>query len=324
MDAEPVRAHVRGLMDDYKMPIERIATQVGVSRSGVESLLYGASSRVTIDNGQRLLTAHFDLDLLKDSSLVNSVGTRRRVQGLAVIGYGVSAQARLLDRNPQNFHHALCSSVVRADLARAVRELADRLETIPPPIATTSERISVHKARRQAAREGWAPLAAWDDIDNPRDVPATANLPDIEPDPAVIAILLRGVSAIKDFRRVDVYGAILRLLRDGKGPSTIAKLFNSSGSTVNRLIAETKRYEHLAALAERDALTLPLLRQPYYRRIHILPPIDTAATTTESCAPLCSYPGVGELVSRMNTGDVLCLNCRRAVGPFWARVPGAL
>lgn len=322
MDAAPVRAHVQHLMTTYGIPADSIAAQVGVSHGTVRNLLYGngtpPSSRLVAINGQRLLTAHFDLDSLRPGTLINPTGTQRRVQGLVVAGYCVAEQARRLGRG-RDFYHAIMADWVRVELARAVRDLADALETVPPPASTRVQRAAVSKARNMAAQHPeWVPLAAWDDIDNPNASPITASQPDLLPDPEVVARILAGVKSSKGLREVDVYAAITQLAtqlteEDISLAWALSKRLRCNGDIARRLIERAAVYELLVRLDGEGALDFRLLRCPATLRVHVV------AAPDEDPSALCGYRGDAEPVDRY-VGRTLCPWCRLSLGPFWPRV----
>ena len=337
MDAEPVRAHVLHLVKVYGMPDKAIAAQVGVGRWVLRSLFWGnngrpPSQRVVAEHGRRLLTARFDLDVIPATSLVNSTGTQRRIQGLAVAGYGGSEVARRLGKLPPNLHRLMRSPAVTAGLARAVRDLANELETVPPPSGDRFERGAIVKARRHAAHHGWVALAAWDDIDNPEAKPVLPDAPDTEPDEAVIAEALRGTLKLGDLREVDLHAVIRTLLARDEGASLFAKLFNCNGSRAKRLVDLVKLRDLLARLDEHGQLELRFLEHQAGRRtVHVVRPDDPDAETALAEMPiatLCDYKGrpagrgdtsaVDRFVDTFHD-DRLCRSCHRALGPFAPR-----
>lgn len=105
--------------------------------------------------------------LASPGARVSSVGTVRRLRALAVIGYTnayIAERLGLADRCGLNKLIAGRHAHVTASRAAAVSELFDELWDKPGP----SDR-----ARRWAAKHGWAPPMAWDDdsIDYPSAQP---------------------------------------------------------------------------------------------------------------------------------------------------------
>lgn len=342
VDAEPVRAHVRQLMRSYGMPSSAIAAQAGVSNGVLRGLLWGnnhpPSTRLVADNGNRLLAAHFNLDTISATSLINAIGTQRRAQGLSVAGYGYAEVARRLGRDRRNLSNALHSETVSAGLARAVRDLADELEAIPPPSSTRFERAAVVKARRRAERNNWVALAAWDDIDDPDAMPNLVHEPDTEPDEAVIAEALRGTVKLKELREVDLRAVIQEILRRGKGVTLFVELFGCNFSRARRLIEPVRMHNLLTKLDERGQLELCFLRHLSTGVVHVLRPEDPdaeqcevsfaeglAILAEEPIPTLCGYQGRPSARGGASAVDAfvdvfdderLCQRCHRVLGPF--------
>lgn len=114
--------------------------------------------------------ARYDLARLRGHALtVDSTGTRRRIQALHAIGWTWAALAPELgitrsgvgllagNRNPTSY----------ASTAQRVAEVYERLCMVAP-VGSGAKR-----ARTNAARQGWLPPLAWDDIDNPDEKPAS-------------------------------------------------------------------------------------------------------------------------------------------------------
>jgi hypothetical protein len=93
-----------------------------------------------------------------------AVGTTRRLQALAAIGWTVEQihaatgvpMATLSHMQRGNRHH------IRRDLMLAVKAHFAKVSMTPGPSSI---------AKNRAAKLGWAPPLAWDDIDDPNDTP---------------------------------------------------------------------------------------------------------------------------------------------------------
>ena len=94
-----------------------------------------------------------------DSAMVNPVGSIRRLQALAAVGWPLHLLAERLGHSSEP--NLLSAKRIRAGTARRVIALLNDLWDVPGPSSS---------ARIRAARRGWAPPAAWDeeDIDDPR------------------------------------------------------------------------------------------------------------------------------------------------------------
>jgi hypothetical protein len=334
VNADPVRVHLRTLMATYRMPINTIAAQTGVAESTIFRLLYDRKNppaRLVADIGERLRSAHFDLDLINGNAVIDPTGTRRRLRGLAVAGYDIATLAGELNRTPQALRRILASPTVRVDVAREIRDLADRLEAVPPPGGPRR----VAAIQSDAQRRGWACLAAWDDIDDPAAAPSIPGQPDTEPDFVVVEEILSGVDSVRGLREVDIYGAILRLHQRGEGTSMLAKLINCNGSRAARLVERAGLYELMRRLDSEGRLELRFLEHLDSGTVHVVRPADPddegrevsfaegLAILIEAPIPtLCSYQGhptarggastVDQFIDRFADAK-LCRNCHRAL-----------
>lgn len=105
------------------------------------------------------------------------VGTRRRIEALACMGWSMRALSRALGWHQDRLQVLL--SIPGGGVSPANRDriaaLYDELWDKRPPERTRSERISASRPRALAARNGWAPPLAWDD-DTIEDPDATPDL----------------------------------------------------------------------------------------------------------------------------------------------------
>lgn len=182
MDAEPVRAHLRGLMAQG-MGWKRIAHAAGLSASTVYSILYGKlldqpahpehrppRKRVARHVGEALLAVTLDV---ADAVPVDATGTVRRIRALIAIGWPIRRLAAELGIKQSNFRLHKDVERVHEATRKAVADLYERVWDAEPPCANRHERRGVTMAKRYAAARGWAPPMAWDDdtIDDPAAQP---------------------------------------------------------------------------------------------------------------------------------------------------------
>lgn len=158
-----VRAHLMHLQRQG-MGWRTIADRAGVARSVVARLLrYDTSkpaARVRAETAEKLLAV--TIDQIADGTLVDILGTTRRLQALIAIGH---MQKDLAERigwtvfNIGGLVHARQTGVT-AGTARAVATMFEELSAVPGPSV---------RSRELARRKGWAPPLAWDEgtIDNP-------------------------------------------------------------------------------------------------------------------------------------------------------------
>lgn len=167
VDPQPARDHLARLRQ-FGVSLEAIIEMSGQSMSLLAALVYPAhqrwGARITRESLQRILEVKFDLDAMPAHRRIDSAGTTRRLQGLAVMGWPLSSLADVLEVSVQAVasYRTRPTSTVRT--ARAVRDLYDRWSLLPGPSVRTT---------LAAQRAGWVSPLAWDDdsIDDPRAVP---------------------------------------------------------------------------------------------------------------------------------------------------------
>lgn len=111
------------------------------------------------------------------SALVLNVGSRRRVEALACLGWSMTVLAPMLHCTDRSLHRLFEDGVQYVSRARAesIVRLYDELWDKPAPQTTKGERISARRVLLIARTRRYAPPAAWDDdlIDHPAAQPMT-------------------------------------------------------------------------------------------------------------------------------------------------------
>lgn len=201
IDAGPAREHVEKLHRQYGLGAKRIALLAGLSPAPVESLL-GISGRpmsrgIRPATAAKLLAVVPTLDDLAGHTLVNSCGSRRRVQALVAAGrplVDIVEETGLTPLTIKGVAHGE-RPTVRAATARAIRDTTTRLAMQLPPQRTTAQRRRAAAARRLAARHGWLPLGVWADIDDPAAVPEVDRPAELPADRDADSHIIDGVIA---------------------------------------------------------------------------------------------------------------------------------
>jgi DNA-binding NarL/FixJ family response regulator len=189
-DAEPVRAHLTQLLDSG-ISLATIAARASVSRGTLHALLSTPAAatrpRVRAGTAQRIrqVTA-----LSQHPALVDSTGSKRRLQALIANGWSMARLATHLHCHPSTISRLLGSSTVARNIDRAIRDLYTRLADQPVSTSTTGERTSVEAARRYADAHGWATPDQWTDIDH--DLRPRSPRVDIDIDQLAISRVLDG------------------------------------------------------------------------------------------------------------------------------------
>lgn len=156
-----VRAHILNCRN-AGMSQQLIAREANVAASTISRLLSHPDRGCLRAQGERILAVtpgRFD-----DSADRPSTGTVRRIRGLYLSGHGPVQIADASNISPSMItqlaggRYQGVSARTEKAIRRAVTELAPRTGTC-------------RRAKIRAQREQWAPLGAWDDIDDPQATP---------------------------------------------------------------------------------------------------------------------------------------------------------
>lgn len=151
-DAQPVREHLDAL-HAAGMHDRLIAEAAGIHRRTVEAILY---------SGQRTVRAATARAILAVRPPATTVGLVRRVRALATLGWTSQeiADAAELPVHVIKQYRRAAVTYLAPDRVEAITRAFDTLAMRTPPPAPMRGRT-----RALAARAGWAPPLAWDDID---------------------------------------------------------------------------------------------------------------------------------------------------------------
>ena len=240
VDAEPVREHLRTLSANG-IGARRVAELTRISSGGLNRILYGGEGRppcrrVKSEIAQAILAIKPTAEALSDGALVDGTSTRRRIQGMAAIGWPLSDQGRRCGRDPRNYTYLLNAEQVTVKTARMVRELYDALSAVAPPPGRLTNRT-----RAWAARKGYAPPLAWDDdtIDDPAAQPDLGTADDTDTvDEVAIERALAGDAV--PLNRPEQLRAIEHGIRRGMAQTEIAGALTINTRTVNRIAAQLR------------------------------------------------------------------------------------
>ena len=176
-DAEPARVHVRELMA-AGMGIKRIAEVAGMTGNRIGDLLYGRGGKdprpprkqISTDLEAKILAVKLDL---ADGANTDNLGPIRRLRALVAMGWSQSRLAQRLGMDPTNFGRIIHGDrfEILVSTAKRVEALFDELWDQAPPAETHRQKISVSRSKAYAKSHGWAPPAAWDDMDDPLEKP---------------------------------------------------------------------------------------------------------------------------------------------------------
>lgn len=177
VDAGQVREHVQRLRAEHGLDLHTIARAAGVNPRILDHLLYGVPSagitpakKIHRDKATAILAVDPRVVLPRT---ISGVGTQRRLRGLAAAGWTSAAMAPYVGLAPDTINRLTAVDPpisVRRETAERVRAAAHRLIRMNPVQVGIPE-ATVRRMRTIAARKGWVPLVAWDDIDDPAATP---------------------------------------------------------------------------------------------------------------------------------------------------------
>lgn len=178
--------------------------------------------------------------------MVDATGTHRRLQALMAIGWSLPAiAARLGDRGP-NIRRVLLAPRLTRRFADRIAAVYEDLCMIRPVGHDRTSIAAIARTRIFAARRGWLPPLAWDDIDNDPQPAAADNDAEVDQVAVDLAIAGKHVRLTPAERRACV--AILHAKHYSDG--LIAETIGCASKTVERIRGELS----LAAYDQNDLI----------------------------------------------------------------------
>ena len=157
------RAVLRGWMARGHSPAW-IASATGLTLASAQHLT-GDARRYDRKIGRHLAQVILRTDITSATAgLTDATGARRRLQALAAIGWSQMEIARRYDG-----HFVSLASIARGAQSHVGPRLHRLITTAYDDLAMTPG--PHNRTRLDAARKGWAPPLAWDDIDDPNETP---------------------------------------------------------------------------------------------------------------------------------------------------------
>ena len=182
---------------------------------------------------------------------VNAVGSRRRLQALACLGWTLPELERRAGERPKYYNEMMYAPSKTLDRGRAERisSLYDELWDQEPPQVDEADRFRAAYAKTTARRNGWAPPMAWAgiDMDDPEAQPALdAELDDDEDfDWVKVERVLDGRARASKLNRAEKRQVVLTMTARGVPPWAIAERTGMALRTVLGILAGEQ--ERLAA-----------------------------------------------------------------------------
>lgn len=229
---EPVRSHLARLLD-ANVTMSAIAAAAGRPTRTVREVMSQRRRWIHGPTAADLLAVNGEADLTGGKT-APVIGTRRRLQALAALGYPILRLSRELDVPDSITRRWLRGRQRTISVANHYRVAAlyDRLSMVAPlPTA------AVRRRRKLADREGWVPPLAWNDgdIDNPNASPVTVAADEDLVDEVAVLRLMTGRRP-EVVRTVDRDEAIRRLARTGLTYVEVSALVGLSASRVSEVV----------------------------------------------------------------------------------------
>lgn len=236
--AGPVRAHIDHLIR-AGMTTGQIARAAGVDISTVRRVRQHQTVR---GSTAVALLAVVAAPAGPRAGLVSALGTCRRLQALVALGWSFPQQAQRLGVTPQRVRELALlptGAAVAVETKWAVTRMFEQLSATPGGST---------KAYRYAARMGWLPPLAWDDLDDPDAHPDLGdNGAEIIDEVAVERALAGGDVALAD---AELIAAVTTGVARGSSLTCLASTLGVDLRLVRRL-AGGELPAHFAARARR-------------------------------------------------------------------------
>lgn len=166
--APPVREHIVALRS-RGWGLRELAEATDLTQAGLCWILGEKSPQVLVETAERICAIPVPTRVVARGGQVDSCGTIRRLQGLALAGWPQYAVADMIGIDRQVLSRGMRQATVLASTAAAVADVADRLQ---------HQRGPSHRLVVLAANRCWQPLLAWDEntIDDPKAQPSQRGL----------------------------------------------------------------------------------------------------------------------------------------------------
>jgi hypothetical protein len=220
--ATEARAHINNWRTATGRGQIVFAHAAGISPAVVRRIITGDVERIRRTTHDAVLSVPLDRPFPRYTHLISALPTRRRAQALAAIGWSFKQQSAMVNRSKEWLSDLLGRDFVTPETANMIAGLYEQLSMRLPPETTKGERISARRGRALAARKGWPPPLAWDDIDDPTETPNLGG-DDDDIDPVVVMRLLAGHNI--PATRAERTETIRRWVADGRPTRELNQLY---------------------------------------------------------------------------------------------------
>lgn len=185
VDVGPARAYLRKLHHVYGMSCAMLAARCSLSEGSISEIIAGERAgekgkryplrEIFRENAESVMAIEPEIPTGRGGARVNAIGTTRRVQGLAAMGYPVKwigEQCGFIGPTFNLIAQGRRQYVYFSTMWK-IKQLYERLELDPHPERHGIKMQSVNLARSYARRNGYILpiLWDWDTIDDPDGFP---------------------------------------------------------------------------------------------------------------------------------------------------------
>lgn len=149
--------------------------------------MLGQAQRTSVHAAQALLAVTPDAAI--GAHHMSAIGARRRLQALAVRGWSGDFLAVKTGYSRANLYRVRAGKrdMITGDVDQRIRAVYEELQDLTPAPVTRIERGAVTRTLTEASSRGWLPPAAWDDIDDPNEVPSATTQSSRRPQKTLVA-----------------------------------------------------------------------------------------------------------------------------------------
>lgn len=227
----PARDHLKALMAKG-WSVGKLTEASGVGRHNITSALYGHYEKISATTLAMILALEDSGD--RNFKSVDNRGVRRRCEALQALGFSLNFQAKYLGVHIQNLFHIVNHDSCARETVERVSKMYDALAWTKPNPKTQQDKAGVTKAINKAKKFGYAPPAAWDDIDTDLEPVKVERDPDFV-DPLKLEIRLAGGKV--RFNRAESYAATFELAARGMDQVEISNWLFITQSAVNKRLS---------------------------------------------------------------------------------------
>ncbi len=232
-DLRPVAEHIAMLQSDG-FTRHAIAALAGVDN---DSLRVESKAYLWQSVADAILAVTLEQMYAVDDHWVSARGSQRRLHAMGTLGWSLVYLAGRIGTTRNNLSSIFDNQWVTAQRHHAIAALYEELWNTRAPRTTNRERAVYTLVTRTAAKHGWLPPLAWDDIDrDPEPQRGASTDPVADVDPVAVELAVRGIET--RLTPAERRAAVRELHGYKLGDREIAERLHCAQETVQRIRAE--------------------------------------------------------------------------------------